>query len=66
MTKLLTERQVEQEYGLRVKTLQKWRWSGEGPAHIKLGRSVRYRVADIEAYIESCVRTSTSDTGSEH
>jgi predicted DNA-binding transcriptional regulator AlpA len=66
MTKLLTEKQVEEVYGLKVKTLRKWRWSGEGPSHIKLGRSVRYRVADIEAYIESCVRTSTSDTAANH
>jgi hypothetical protein len=34
------------------RTLERWRWLGEGPAFLKLGRGghVVYRLEDIEAY----------------
>lgn len=60
---LLTEVDASQILNLKVTTLRRWRWSGEGPPHIKLGGAVRYRRSDLEAYIEAQRRTSTSDTG---
>ena len=48
---------------VKVTTLRKWRWSGEGPPFIKLNGAVRYRRSDLEAYIEAQRRVSTSDTG---
>lgn len=59
--RLLTEAQVEEIYGLRVRTLQQWRIRGFGPAFIRAGRSIRYRPADIETFIEANVRTCTRD-----
>ena len=40
--------------GLSEITLRKWRMQDrrEGPAWIKCGKSVRYREADIEAWLE--------------
>lgn len=52
---LLTEREVADRLRVSEKTLQNWRWAGEGgPRAIKLGkRAVRYRRADVEAFIEA-------------
>ena len=61
--RLLTEVQVEQEYGLRVGTLRKWRCVGGGPIFLKIGRSVRYTREDIEAFLQAARRKSTSDDG---
>lgn len=33
------------------KTLRQWRYFGKGPAYVKIGRHVRYRVADLDAFI---------------
>ena len=60
--RLLTEADVALEYGLRVNTLRSWRLTGRGPRFLKLGASVRYRRADLEAFLESCARSSTSES----
>lgn len=39
--------------GVSETTLPRWRWAGTGPAYLKVGRSVRYRRADLEAYLET-------------
>ena len=36
--------------GVAVQTMRNWRCKGRGPAYLKLGRSIRYRLEDIEAY----------------
>lgn len=52
--RLLTEREVEADYGIPIKTLRHWRYVGRGPRYLKIeGRLVRYRVADIERWLES-------------
>lgn len=58
---LLTDVQAAERLGLAVKTLRNWRVSGRGPRFIRLGRAVRYAVADLDAFIESGRRSSTSD-----
>ena len=35
--------------GLKVATLQKWRWEGTGPKFLKVGRLVRYRMISLTA-----------------
>lgn len=45
--------------GLRASTLHRWRIQGVGPEFLKLGAAIRYRVEDVEAWIESRRRTST-------
>ena len=48
--------------GLAVSTLQKKRTLGGGPKFIKLGRAVRYRVADLDAWLAAQpVLSSTSE-----
>ncbi|MEF2549060.1 helix-turn-helix domain-containing protein [Aurantimonas sp. E1-2-R+4] len=46
---------------LSKSSLAKLRLSGAGPAYCKLGRRVVYRAADLEAWLESRRRISTSE-----
>ena len=62
---LLNERQVAKLTGRAVTTLQKDRVDGTGCAFVKLGkRMVRYRIEDVQEWIASNLRRSTSDPGS--
>lgn len=45
--------------GLSHSTLAKRRCDGSGPAFFKIGRTVRYAAADVDAWILSRRRTST-------
>ncbi len=47
---LLTQKQLAQRWALSERTLERWRSIGEGPVYIKLGYTVRYRLADVEAF----------------
>lgn len=49
----LTTPQAAEYIGLHKSTLDTWRCRGEGPRFVKLGRAVRYRIKDLDAYIES-------------
>ena len=49
--KLLTQKEVKEITGLADSTLEQWRLKGKGPKFIKLGRLVRYRLTDVQAYI---------------
>lgn len=44
--------QVELAARLKIspRTLERWRWNGEGPAFLKIGGRVIYRLEDVEAY----------------
>ena len=44
--------QVELAARLKIspRTLERWRWKGEGPTFLKIGGRVVYRVDDVEAY----------------
>ena len=44
-------------------TLERFRTSGNGPAFVKLGKSVRYRRSDLDAWLASRVVRSTSQVG---
>ena len=47
--------------GLRKATLETWRWRGQGPKFLKVGGRVRYRLADVDEWLASRQRNSTSD-----
>jgi hypothetical protein len=46
----LREDDVADEYGVPVKTLQQWRRLATGPAYAKVGKSVYYGRADLDAF----------------
>ena len=43
--------------------LNKSRCSGNGPKFLKIGRGILYAKTDLDAFLESCRRNSTSDDG---
>ena len=47
---LMSETEVAKRWKMSPKTLQRWRTDRYGPTYIKLGKNVRYRSEDIEAY----------------
>ncbi len=61
--RLLSEQDVAVQYGVNIRWLQKARVSGGGPPFVKIGARVFYRVLDVERFIASRVRGSTSDQG---
>jgi hypothetical protein len=48
---LLNEKQTSRVLGCSVAALRKWRLFGNGPVFVKIGRLVRYREADLDAFI---------------
>lgn len=60
MEKLLTQKEVARLLGVSERTLERHRVFGTGPGFVRLGRLVRYRVSDLEAWVKSSVRRSTS------
>jgi Helix-turn-helix domain len=47
----LNEKQVSERYGWGLSTLRNWRFLGRGPAYSKVGKSVRYNLADLEDFM---------------
>ena len=58
-TDLIDEPTLAARLGVSRSTLQSWRYAGRGPRYIKLGRMVRYRNADVDAYL---VRTRADES----
>lgn len=50
---------------LSPRTLEKWRWAGTGPRFIRVGGRVYYRLSDLEDWLRSQTRASTSDKGAD-
>jgi excisionase family DNA binding protein len=52
----MTESETAEILGLSPATLRTWRCLGRGPRFAKVGRSVRYRPADVHEWVESQLR----------
>lgn len=63
MKPLLDEKQVARIRRQSDRTIQKERLLGTGPPFLKIGRLVRYDPDDLEAWLKSKRRRSTSDDG---
>lgn len=53
---LIDEPALAARLGVSRSTLQSWRYAGRGPRFIKLGRMIRYRTADVDAYLRANTR----------
>tara|TARA_B100001057_G_scaffold52002_1_gene46188 strand:- start:7945 stop:8139 length:195 start_codon:yes stop_codon:yes gene_type:complete len=53
MEQSLTRDECATRLNISVKTLDRWRYLGEGPDFHKMGRSVRYELSDVENYLQS-------------
>ena len=58
---LLSAREAAALLHLSERTLERFRVSGTGPKFVRLGRSIRYRLTDIEVFITTGVVGSTSE-----
>jgi hypothetical protein len=58
-TRHLNQTELSARWNLSPRTLERWRWLGEGPRYLKLGGRVLYRVEDVEAF-ESTNAVGTS------
>ena len=57
----LTPKELARRWTISHRTLERWRWAGEGPAYMKLGGRVVYRLEDILAF-ERDQLTHTADS----
>jgi excisionase family DNA binding protein len=48
---LLNEQQVAEYLGLSVHAMRRFRFEDRGPKFIRVGRLVRYRPEDVEAWL---------------
>lgn len=48
--KFLSQEELAKRWNLSHRTLERWRWIGNGPSHFKAGGKVRYRLDDILAF----------------
>lgn len=63
-TGLLNTTQAAAYIGMSKAFLERDRWAGARVPFIKVGsRAVRYRLSDLDAYLDSQVRRSTCDQG---
>ncbi len=57
--KHFNQKQLAERWGISPKTLERWRWLGQGPKFLKLGGRIVYRLEDIEAFEEQRLRQVT-------
>ena len=55
----LNRSQAAEFLSLQKCTLEAWAIRGGGPAFVKFGRAVRYRISDLENYIKNQTRQNT-------
>ena len=59
---LIDETEAADRLGFSIRALQNWRHRGGGPRFVKVsGRSVRYRIRDLNEWVEERIRRSTSE-----
>ena len=46
----LSQIELAARWNISPRTLERWRWTGEGSTFIKLGGRVVYRLEDVEAH----------------
>ena len=58
MSEFLNQTELAGRWRVSPRTLESWRWRYKGPAYVKLGGQVRYRLSDIIDFESDCVRTA--------
>ncbi len=57
--KHLNQIELSRRWSLSPRTLERWRWLGQGPRYLKIGGRVVYRLEDVEAYEAENVHSGT-------
>ncbi len=59
---LLDEKQAAHFLGWTPRTMQQRRFHGDGPQFVRVAaRTIRYRVEDLEAFVEARLHNSTAE-----
>ncbi|MET7718560.1 helix-turn-helix domain-containing protein [Streptomyces sp. NPDC005407] len=53
MQKLITIEELSEHLGIPVATIHSWHWASKGPKAIKVGKHLRYRESDVDAWLTS-------------
>lgn len=59
--KHLNQIDLARRWSISPRTLERWRWLGQGPRYIKIGGRVVYSVEEVEAFEAQQTRASTSE-----
>ncbi len=54
INKLMTPDEVVELLHIPKGTLYQWSYSGNGPKVLKIGRHLRYRLNDVETWLDKC------------
>ena len=57
----LNQVELSSRWNISPRTLERWRWIGEGPQYLKIGGRVVYRLEDIERYESERLRLVEAD-----
>jgi len=60
--KHLNQIELADRWNINERTLERWRWTGEGPTYLKIGGRVVYRLEDVEAFEADNLCKSTTET----
>ena len=52
---LLAEGEVARQIGVSLPTVRRWRYEGNAPAYIRIGRTIRYRQDYVDEFIACSV-----------
>jgi predicted site-specific integrase-resolvase len=55
---LLPPPDVGELLSVSERTLEYWRYQGRGPAFVRVGKRVRYRLSDVEAFLAANRQTT--------
>ena len=59
----LNQAELSERWRMSPRTLERWRWLGQGPKFLKISGNVLYDFSTIQSFEENQLRNSTSDTG---
>lgn len=60
-----SQHELARRWVISPRTLERWRWTGEGPRYLKLNGRIAYRLSDVEAFEEARLHESTTTRRSE-
>jgi excisionase family DNA binding protein len=50
---LVTITELAEYLGVPVKTIYEWRQAGRGPVCVRIGRHLKFRLSDVQAWVDS-------------
>lgn len=57
---LMTPKALAVHLGVSAQTLANWRWREVGPSWVRVGRYIRYRPADVRAWLDANAQTGAA------